>query len=356
MSQPAPWCFSGSACSRRPPTEKYPYGLERAEDLAGAGIALVIWASAAFAGYESVRKLIFESTATHPSSGAGIVGAIFGIIGNQAAGPVQMTVGRRINSATLIADAGIPRWTCCPRPGAGRADRGRLRSVLGDPVAGLAVTLFICHVGYEVTADVMYRLADGIDPDVIVAAEAAVVGARRSPRSCPRRWTGRTLRVEIEGWTHPTQPPAPPTTLAAWLPTTVPASCLKRAPSPGPRAQPPCERQHRGGGGRIVAVTNVDDIVVLSLFFGRSAGQHGAGQHGAGQHGSQADRRRQYLGFTALLIIAVAAAYGATFLPEPPSPTWACCRWPGPRSRLAGMERLTATATGASSGGTSAAV
>ena len=67
----------------------------------------------------------------------------------------------------------------------------------------------------------------------------------------------------------------------------------------------------------LFAVTNVDDIVVLSLFFGRSAGQHGAGQHGAGQHG--AARRivaGQYLGFTALLIIAVAAAYGATFLPE----------------------------------------
>ena len=43
----------------------------------------------------------------------------------------------------------------------------------GDPVAGLAVTLFICHVGYEVTADVMHRLADGIDPDVISTAEAA---------------------------------------------------------------------------------------------------------------------------------------------------------------------------------------
>jgi divalent metal cation (Fe/Co/Zn/Cd) transporter len=35
--------------SRRPPTERYPYGLERAEDLAGVGIAVVIWASAAFA-------------------------------------------------------------------------------------------------------------------------------------------------------------------------------------------------------------------------------------------------------------------------------------------------------------------
>src|SRR6202046_656368 len=50
--------FLGFRLSRRPPTEEYPYGLERAEDLAGIGIAVVIWASAAFAGFESVHKLI----------------------------------------------------------------------------------------------------------------------------------------------------------------------------------------------------------------------------------------------------------------------------------------------------------
>jgi len=32
--------FLGFRLSRRPPTEKYPYGLERAEDLAGIGIAV----------------------------------------------------------------------------------------------------------------------------------------------------------------------------------------------------------------------------------------------------------------------------------------------------------------------------
>jgi cadmium resistance protein CadD (predicted permease) len=57
----------------------------------------------------------------------------------------------------------------------------------------------------------------------------------------------------------------------------------------------------------LFAVTNVDDILVLSLFFGRTAGQDGAAKRiVAGQ----------YLGFTALLVITVAAAFGATFLPE----------------------------------------
>src|SRR6516165_1169887 len=94
--------FLGFRLSRRPPTEKYPYGLERAEDLAGIGIAVVIWASAAFAGYESIRKLIHHGPTTHIA--AGIAGAALGIIGNQVVARYKLIVGRRINSATLIAD------------------------------------------------------------------------------------------------------------------------------------------------------------------------------------------------------------------------------------------------------------
>jgi cadmium resistance protein CadD (predicted permease) len=56
----------------------------------------------------------------------------------------------------------------------------------------------------------------------------------------------------------------------------------------------------------LFAITNVDDIVVLSLFFGRSGGQHGAATRIV---------TGQYLGFTAILAITVSAAYGATFLP-----------------------------------------
>jgi len=73
--------------------------------------------------------------------------------------------------------------------------------------AGLAITAVICHVGYQVTADVVHRLADGVDPSVITTAEAAagsVPGVIHA--HAPARWTGRTLRVEIEGWADPGLP------------------------------------------------------------------------------------------------------------------------------------------------------
>ena len=195
--------FLGFRLSRRPPTEKYPYGLERAEDLAGIGIAVVIWMSAAFAGFESVRKLIDHGPTSHVW--AGVAGAVAGMAGNQLVARYKLRVGRRINSATLLADA---RHSWLDALSSAGALAGLIAVALGqpwgDPLAGLLVTAFICHVGYEVTKDVMHRLADGIDPEVITTAEAAAGSVPGVIHAHARaRWTGRTLRVEIEGWVDP---------------------------------------------------------------------------------------------------------------------------------------------------------
>lgn len=198
--------FLGFRLSRRPPTDRYPYGLDRAEDLAGIGIAAVIWISAAFAGAESIRKLLGHGHTT--DVGAGIAGAVIAILGNLAVARYKLIVGRRIGSATLIADA---RHSWLDALSSAGALAGLVAVALGqpwgDPVAGLAVTVFICHVGYEVTTDVVRRLADGIDPGVITAAESAAGSVPGVIHAHARaRWTGRTLRVEVEGWVDPDLP------------------------------------------------------------------------------------------------------------------------------------------------------
>jgi cation diffusion facilitator family transporter len=195
--------FLGFRLSRRPASERYPYGLDRAEDLAGIGIAVVIWASAAFAGYESIRKLVEHGHTAHV--GAGIAGAVAGIIGNQVVARYKLVVGKRIGSATLVADARHSWLDALSSAGA----LAGLAAVAagqrwGDPVAGLVVTAFICHVGWEVTADVTRRLADAVDPEIIRTAEAAAGSVPGVVHAHARaRWTGRTLRVEIEGWVDP---------------------------------------------------------------------------------------------------------------------------------------------------------
>ena len=192
--------FVGFRMSRKSATERYPYGYERAEDLAGVGIAIVIWSSAVFAGFTSVHKLLTHGATSNPWWGAGA--AAVGILGNQVVAPYKLRIGRRINSATLIADAQHSWLDALSSAGALLGLVGVIAGARwADPVAGLVVTLFICHVGWEVTSDVAHRLLDGVEPEVIETAEAAashVAGVQHAHARA--RWTGRTLRIEIEGW------------------------------------------------------------------------------------------------------------------------------------------------------------
>jgi cation diffusion facilitator family transporter len=195
--------FVGFRASRKPATERYPYGYERTEDLAGIGVAIVIWASAVVAGAESVAKLLRHGATHHV--GWGIAAAIVGIVGNQLVARYKLVVGRRIQSATMIADA---KHSWLDTLSSAGALLGLIAVAVGwtwaDAVAGIIVTGFICHVGWEVSTAIGHRILDGVDPAVIVTAEAVAAEAPSVLHAHARaRWTGRTLRVEIEGWVDP---------------------------------------------------------------------------------------------------------------------------------------------------------
>ena len=195
--------FAGFRISKKAPTPRYPYGYNRAEDLAGLGVALVVWMSAVVAGVESYRKLIHHGTTTHLA--IGMVGAVIGIIGNQAVAWYKARIGRRIHSATLLADARHSWLDALSSVGA----LAGLVAVAGgrwwgDPVAGFAVTLFILHVGYEVTSDIGHRLLDGIDPEIPAAAQQAaqsVPGVHRA--HAVGRWAGRSLSLDLDAYLDP---------------------------------------------------------------------------------------------------------------------------------------------------------
>jgi cation diffusion facilitator family transporter len=191
--------FLGFRISKRPPSKTYPYGFERAEDLAGLGVALVIWLSAAFAGFESYRKLVGGQGTDH--LGIGIAGAALGIVGNQAVARYKAIVGKRIQSVTLQADAKHSWLDALSSLGAliGLVIVATGRT-WGDPIAGFAVTLFILHVGYEVTGEMLHHLMDGVDPeDLDAARDAALKVLGVNDVTVRGRWMGRSLMIEVEG-------------------------------------------------------------------------------------------------------------------------------------------------------------
>ncbi len=149
--------FVGFRYSKRHADPAHPYGWGRAEDLAGLAVAAVVWASAIAAGVLSVHKLLQRGTTS--AVGAGMVMAVVGIIGNQLVARYKHHVGHRIHSAALEADASHSWLDAIASAG---AFLGLLVVALGapwaDPVAGMVVTGFIVHVGWEVTRDLSHRL------------------------------------------------------------------------------------------------------------------------------------------------------------------------------------------------------
>jgi cation diffusion facilitator family transporter len=128
--------------------------------------------------------------------------AVVGIVGNQVVARYKRRVGGRIQSNTLLADA-KHSWLDAV------ASAGALLGLVGvaaglwwaDGVAGLLVTGFIVHVGYEVTSDVVAHLMDSVDPRVLVDAEAAALTVPGVEHEHLRaRWLGRTLLVEVEAF------------------------------------------------------------------------------------------------------------------------------------------------------------
>ncbi len=162
----------------------------------------MIWASAAFAGYVSVHKLIHHGTTSH--LWLGVAAAAVGIVGNQVVARYKLDVGTRIQSNTLVADA-KHSWLDAV------ASAGALLGLVGvasgmwwaDGAAGLLVTGFIVHVGWEVTSGVVAHLMDSIDPEILTGAEAAALGVLGVDHvhvraRCPV--LGRILLVEVEGF------------------------------------------------------------------------------------------------------------------------------------------------------------
>lgn len=195
--------FVGLRVSKRPATPSHPYGWERAEDIAGLGVALVIWLSAFLAAAVSVHKLMTHGTTNHVNYG--IAAALFGILGNQLVARYKLRIGRRIQSAILIADAQHSWLDALSSAGAMLGLIGVAAGLpWADGVAGLLVTGFICHVGYEVTKDLLSHLMDSVEPEVLtstVRVATAVPGVEHA--HVRARWMGRSLVVEVEGFVAP---------------------------------------------------------------------------------------------------------------------------------------------------------
>ncbi|SHI44282.1 cation diffusion facilitator family transporter [Streptomyces sp. 3214.6] len=183
---------------RRAATRRFTYGYGRAEDLAGIAIVLTIAASAAFAGWTAVERLLDPRPVHH--IGAVAVAALVGFAGNEWVARYRIRVGRSIGSAALVADGLHARTdgftSLAVLLGAGGSALGWQ---LADPIVGLTITAAIALVLRDAAREVFRRVMDAVDPALVDRAERALrevegvcgVGELRL------RWIGHRLRAEV---------------------------------------------------------------------------------------------------------------------------------------------------------------
>ncbi|WP_269464170.1 cation diffusion facilitator family transporter [Streptomyces lincolnensis] len=183
---------------RRAATRRFTYGYGRAEDLAGIVIVLTIAASAAFAGWTAIDRLLDPRPVTHVPAVA--VAALVGFAGNEWVARYRIRVGRSIGSAALVADGLHARTdgftSLAVLLGAGGSALGWQ---LADPIVGLAITAAIALVLRDAAREVFRRVMDAVDPALVDRAERALreVEGVRAVGELRLRWIGHRLRAEV---------------------------------------------------------------------------------------------------------------------------------------------------------------
>ncbi len=184
---------------RRRPNARYNYGYGRAEDLAGVLIVFAIGASAVFAAWETVQRIV----SPQPIANVGwvLAAGVIGFAGNELVAVYRIKVGRRIGSAALEADGlharadGITSLAVI-----GGALGAAAGWELADPLVGLLIAVGILLILVRAARDIVRRVMDGVDPGLIeeVKRVASEVDGVEAVEAVRLRWVGHDLISEVE--------------------------------------------------------------------------------------------------------------------------------------------------------------
>lgn len=188
---------------RRAASRRYTFGLGRAEDLAGLFIILVVVASAVVAAWQASERLINPQPISNPwwVLAAGVIG----FAGNEIVAVYRIRVGNQIGSAALVADGVHARTDGFTSLAVVFGAIGvMLGFPLADPIVGLIISVAIFILLMGTVRSVGRRLMDGIEPELLDKAEAALASSPGvlGVSDMRLRWVGHRLhgaaRLEVK--------------------------------------------------------------------------------------------------------------------------------------------------------------
>ncbi|MES2094804.1 MAG: cation diffusion facilitator family transporter [Actinomycetota bacterium] len=184
---------------RRVATRRFTFGFGRAEDLAGLFIVAVVALSAVVAAWQSIDRLINPQPLRNLwwVFAAGIIG----FLGNEAVAIYRIRVGQKIGSAALVADGVHARTDGFTSLAVVVGAVGvMLGFPLADPIVGLVISVTIIILLWGTVRSIGRRLMDGIEPELVDRAEAALAATPGVIRisKLQLRWVGHRLQGAAE--------------------------------------------------------------------------------------------------------------------------------------------------------------
>ncbi len=184
--------------NNRQSSKKYSYGYGRAEDLAGLVIILLIAISALILFWESFSRLLNPVPIKHLEILA--LAGLIGFLGNELVAKYRISVGKRINSESLIADGLHSRID-------GLTSLAVLIGAFGvvigfpilDPLIGIFIGAMILFILRDASIRIWYRLMDAVNPQILAQIEnhAKTTEGVSGVHNVRARWLGRSLVADL---------------------------------------------------------------------------------------------------------------------------------------------------------------
>ncbi len=191
----------GLFIASRPPDEKHPYGHGRFEMLTGLGVGILLLLGGMGISVNSLKNV----TAVHaPPALYTIFPLLASIAVKTALSTSKFRVGRRIQSAALVADAWndmvdiLSALAALTALGLTLYDPSRF--LFADHFGGFAVGLIVCFTGIRVVRDTSLQLMDTMpEPELMdrIRKEAVQVPGVRGVEKCYARKTGFQYHVDL---------------------------------------------------------------------------------------------------------------------------------------------------------------
>lgn len=193
----------GISVSNRKSDIKHQYGHERLECVSAIILAVILGATGVGIGYNGIRNIFFENSENLKTpTGIALVAAIISIITKEVMYWYTILSAKKINSASLKADAWHHRSDALSSIGSFIGILGAMCGIkVLDPIASVIISLLILKATYDIVKDAIDKMIDKSCDEVTVAKMSTLIVEQEGVKRLDlikTRLFGNKIYVDIE--------------------------------------------------------------------------------------------------------------------------------------------------------------